>query len=102
MTGCVQLERRGSGGLVRRVSLALAFLPRRLWTGLRQITGKLWLLASGAALAACILGAYSRALWPPTTRLTFHLVRLLLQPFFHDLIVQPARMRLATTRFAVI
>jgi exosortase E/protease (VPEID-CTERM system) len=83
------------------VSAALAFLPLPLWIELRRVTGGLWILTSAAALGACVLGAYSRALWPPTTRLTFNLVQLILRPFFHDMFLRPDIMRLGTTHFAV-
>ena len=84
------------------LSAALAFLPRLLWIELQHVTGHLWILASVAALAACILGAYSRILWPPATRLTFNMVRLILQPFFRNLVVQPERMHIGTPNFTAI
>jgi len=84
------------------ITAAFAFFPYSLWAELRRATGNLWLYAAGASAAACILGVYSRFLWPPTTRLTFHLVKLLLQPFFHDIVMQPAVMRLGTNRFTAV
>jgi exosortase E/protease (VPEID-CTERM system) len=89
-------------GIAVVVSAGLAFVPLELWAELRRVTGNLWLYAFWASTAACVLGAYSRALWPPTTRLTFHLVKLLLQPVFHHLVIQPGVMRIGTDRFRAI
>jgi hypothetical protein len=84
------------------VCAALALAPYRVWVDLRQRTGSLWIYAAIASIAACAGTALSWVLWAPATQLTFRLVRIVLTPFVTDLIVQPERMRIGTTRFTAI
>lgn len=89
-------------GVAAVASLAFAAAPYRVWADLVSSTGKLWLYAIAASATACIAGAMSWALWTPTTRLTYAMVKLILSPFVSDMLVQPERMRIGTSRFAVI
>ena len=89
-------------GLASAALVGLAMMPWTLWRKLLDDTGKLWLYAATAAIVACSLGNVSRAFWEPTRRLTFELVRLLLGTAVHDMVVQPAAMRIGTPRFTAI
>jgi exosortase E/protease (VPEID-CTERM system) len=89
-------------GLAAVLLIGLALAPATLWAKLVRLTGKLWLYASAASVAACVLGEESRRLWEPAAKLTFRLVRLMLSPVLSDMILQPDRLRLGTQRFTVI
>ena len=89
-------------GLAAMISAALAAAPRPIWMQLVRSTGRLWLYASAAAVAACSAGALSRSLWLPASKLTFTMVRLMLSLAVRDLVIQPERLRLGTHRFTAI
>ncbi len=80
----------------------LTFLPWNRWRGLLATGGPLWIYASFAIVAASVVGSLSRHLWLPASRVTFGMVRLLLQPFVAGVFVNPARLQLGTPRFHVI
>jgi exosortase E/protease (VPEID-CTERM system) len=80
---------------------ACAFVPAAMWARLLRDTGSLWFYTLLAVVFACVAGAYSRALWLPSTRLTFGLVKAFLSLFVTGIVANPLTMHLGTTRFAV-
>ena len=84
------------------VFAALAFLPLKVWADVRRATGWLWIYAAAAAILTWEAAGTFRALWRPASRVTFHMVELLLTPFIRDLVVQPDVLRIGTHRFTVI
>ena len=84
------------------VCAALAFFPWRFWRGLIHATGFLWLYV--AVADALTWGATSalRSAWKPASIVTFHLVQFFLTPFATQVIAQPDRLRIGTSRFSVI
>ena len=83
------------------VSAAFALMPSALWIRLVRDTGWLWAYTSLAVVVACVVGAYSRSLWAPSTRLTFSMVKGLLGLFISGVVADPARSILGTTKFRV-
>lgn len=57
-----------TAGLASVVLIGLALAPLTLWATLVRITGRLWLYASAASIAACVLGEESRRLGEPAAR----------------------------------
>ena len=81
---------------------AFAFLPLRFWTQMIASAGNLWALALVAALGANYLVNASRSLWDSAAYLTFHISKAFLSPFVSDIVANPDRMRLGTSKFRVI
>ncbi len=80
---------------------AFALIPRILWVRLLRDTGWLWAYTLLAVVLACVAGGYSRVLWLPSSRLTYTLVKFLLNLFVTGIIANPVTMHLGTSRFAV-
>ena len=89
-------------GLLAVAAAAFTTLPPAAWSAWRRETGSLWLTASGTAALACWLGAASQRFWQPVTALTFTLTQFLLSLVTNDLITQPERFRIGTSKFTVI
>lgn len=81
---------------------ALALLPWKHWRKVLATGGPLWIYAFIAIVVAGVAGNLSRYLWQPASRVTFAMVRFLLQPLIDGVFVNPARMQLGTPRFHVI
>ncbi len=64
-------------GLLAVVLAAVGFLKFRTWRQVWAATGSLWVVALSTALIASFLTQPARALWEPTTRLTFTLVKFM-------------------------
>ncbi|HTA41366.1 MAG TPA: exosortase E/protease, VPEID-CTERM system [Bryobacteraceae bacterium] len=79
----------------------LAAMPSFAWRRLVLTDRYLWVYAALAASFACIAGNQVRALWAPTSYLTFFLTKAVLKPFASVVIADPAAMTLGTPRFLV-
>ena len=79
----------------------LAVLPPRLWYRLFYSTGKIWTYALAAGCLAYPLTAYGPLLWKPSAGLTLGVVRLLLQPFISNPIVEPTEHIIGSQSFQV-
>ncbi len=90
-----------SAGIFGIMLAAFAFMPRVLWATLLRDTGWLWAYTLLAVIFACVVGASSRVLWGPSSRLTYALVKSLLSLFVTGIIANPVTMHLGTTKFAV-
>ena len=80
---------------------AFAFMPRMLWARILHETGHLWACTLLAVVFACVAGGYSRVLWLPSSRLTYSLVKSLLNLFVSGIVANPATMHLGTSKFTV-
>lgn len=76
--------------------------PLAAWWRLVRSIGSIGAYAAAAAFAAVAMTRGWRALWQTASVVTFHLVRILLRPFVGQLIVDPRRLRIATSRFGVV
>ena len=88
-------------GLIAIVLAATAFVPFATWKAIVLGSGKTWIASLAVAIFACVAGSLGRQLWHPSGKLTFGLVKVLLAPFAHGLIANPATMELGTGRFSV-
>ena len=91
-----------AAGIAGIVFAGLAVMPWRQWTELMRRTDFAWAYASAAVVLAASAQNASRALWQPAARLTFRLVKLVLQPFVTVVMADPAAMRIQTTHFRII
>jgi len=90
-----------AAGAAALACAALAICPRRIWSQLIRNTGSLWLLTLTLVIAACLAGNSLRALWGPTTSLTFTLARTFLAPFVTGIVADPHTRILGTAKFNV-
>lgn len=91
-----------AGASIAVASGALAFLPWRIWVGMRQATEALWLYAAISAAVVCASIPAVRLLWHSLSRVTFVMVEVLLRPFFSNMVIQPEALRIGTPRFHVV
>lgn len=77
-----------------------ALIPARVCAHLIRITGWTWAYSLPAAAAACLLGIYSQSFWHPLARVTFALVKVLLEPFV-PIVADPSTLTIGTDRFYV-
>ena len=90
-----------AAGIAAIACAALAISPLLIWSQLIRRTGSLWLLTLALVIAACLAGNYLRALWGPTTSLTFALARTFLAPFVSSIVADPHTRILGTAKFNV-
>ena len=88
-------------GLCGIAFAAFSLIPFRLWLRLVRVTGWLWAIALVAVVSACVVGAYSRSLWAPTTKITFGLTKALLSFLSPGISADPVKMTLGTAKFSV-
>lgn len=89
----------GAGAIV---FAAVALVPFGIWLQVARRTGRVWVYALLAGVAAYVFGTAARSWWKPTAHLTFDLVRILLTPFLTDVIADPATRTIGTKTFSVI
>lgn len=90
-----------ASGVAAIVCGALAFIPGSVWIGLVRVNRSLCAYALAAVTLACVIGNLSRVLWSSATLATFTLTKALLTPFVSQVLTNPARMVIGTTRFRV-
>ncbi|HEY7334605.1 MAG TPA: exosortase E/protease, VPEID-CTERM system [Bryobacteraceae bacterium] len=78
---------------------ACSFLPPKAWIQLLRGAREAWLFGLLAAFAACLFGWSANAVWKPLSAWTLELVRWMLQPLVHTVIVEPAKRIIGTPRF---
>ncbi len=83
------------------VLAAFAFLPPGVCYRLVRDSGTIWIYAFVAGALAYPLTRAIDRLWTPAASLTFRLVRMCLQPFIHNLIVNPVTRVIGTRNFRV-
>jgi exosortase E/protease (VPEID-CTERM system) len=96
--------------LLATVLLAFAFIPLRSWKGAIRATGLLWLYATFAGVAGCVLGTAVVSLWRATStlqsgmmqRATLQAVKVVLGIFVPDVIADPATFLIGTPRYQII
>ena len=88
-------------GIAVVLTIGLALFPIPHWAALLHSTENLWLYASGGAIAACAAARLSTALWRPTAKLTFYLVRFFLSPFASHIVTRPRQLEVGTNSFSV-
>jgi exosortase E/protease (VPEID-CTERM system) len=88
-------------GVSAIASGGFAFIPPKLWLRIGRNTGYLWMITLVAVIVACLTGNSSRSLWPWAARITFHITRVLVDPFIPNLIVDPGKMEIGGPRFLV-
>lgn len=76
--------------------------PLKAWGRLAQSIGAVWVYSAAAALTAVLTTAGWDALWRQASVATYWIVQQILHPIVGQLIVEPGRMRVGTTRFGVI
>jgi exosortase E/protease (VPEID-CTERM system) len=79
-----------AAGSIALALAAFAFVPPGLWWEAARATGHTWMYASGAGIAACLLGNASRMLWGPAGHLTFLLAKAFLGIFVSGIVADPA------------
>jgi exosortase E/protease (VPEID-CTERM system) len=77
------------------------FFPLAILWELVEATGSTWIYAAAAAALAPVFVVVSKRLWDPATRLTFNLVRLLLDSLVSGVIANSANHSIGTTKFSV-
>lgn len=87
--------------LAASIALFAAMAPWSLWRRAGESLGVTWLYAFLAAAGGVLVMAWSQMLWQPTARITFHLVRYLLEPLLPALQADPSTLIFETDRFAV-
>jgi exosortase E/protease (VPEID-CTERM system) len=90
-----------AAGVSAIVSAGLSAIPGFAWR--RLLAGDRYLLvyAIVAVIFACVAGSQVRALWVPTSQITFEMTKAMLKPFVSDIVSDPATMTLGTARFNV-
>lgn len=88
-------------GFIAIALAACAFVPPKVWFELVRGTGKVWVYALAAGIAAGLIGSLGWSLWKPASALTFRLVKALLGPFISGMIANPATMVIGSERFKV-
>ena len=83
-------------------ALFAALAPAGVWGNLVRQEHKLFAYAFVMAAAGVAAIGMSHAFWARFARLTFSLVRILLEPFYRHLHVDAASLTLATDRFGII
>jgi exosortase E/protease (VPEID-CTERM system) len=87
--------------LAASAALFACMAPWALWRRAGESLGVTWLYASLAAAGGVLAMAWSQMLWSPTARITFVLVRHVLEPVIPTLQADPSTRVLGTPRFAV-
>jgi exosortase E/protease (VPEID-CTERM system) len=88
-------------GLLAIALATLALLPLEVCRDLFGGSGYAWAYAGVGAAIVCWLGGGLRWFWGPSTRLTFLIVRILLQPFLSNMVSDPATATLGSASFQV-
>jgi exosortase E/protease (VPEID-CTERM system) len=83
------------------LALLAAAAPLGLWGGAARALGASWIYAIVAAAAATAAIQLSQMLWTPTAKITFELVRALLQMILPTLQADPVQLIVSTDSFAV-
>ncbi|HTQ35682.1 MAG TPA: exosortase E/protease, VPEID-CTERM system [Steroidobacteraceae bacterium] len=78
------------------LALLLAFVPARLWRELLGGSSRLSLVALLLAAGAVLILQASEDLWQQAAAVTFHLVRMMLAPFYPGLQLLPASLSIIT------
>jgi exosortase E/protease (VPEID-CTERM system) len=84
------------------LALFAALAPAGVWSNLVRREGKLFAYAFMMAAAGVAAIGVSHAFWARFARLTFSLVRILLEPFYRHLHVDADSLTLATDRFGIV
>ena len=84
------------------LALFAALAPAGVWDNLVRREGKLFAYAFVMAAAGVAAIGVSHAFWARFARLTFSLVRILLEPFYRHLHVDADSLTLATDRFGIV
>jgi exosortase E/protease (VPEID-CTERM system) len=88
-------------GFATALALFAAMAPLRHWIDFLRRTGPLPFYALLPATGALLAYKASQLLWAPAAAITFHLVRLLLQPFLPSLDSDASTLTLITGNFSV-
>jgi exosortase E/protease (VPEID-CTERM system) len=88
-------------GLLAIALATLALLPLEVWRDLLGGSGYTWAYAGAGAAMVCWLGGGLRLFWGPSTRLTFLIVRILLQPWLSTMVSDPATATIGSPSFQV-
>jgi exosortase E/protease (VPEID-CTERM system) len=88
-------------GFATALALFAAMAPLRVWIDFVQRTGPLPFYALLPATGALLAYKASQLLWAPAAAITFHLVRLLLQPFLPSLGSDASTLTLMSGDFSV-
>jgi exosortase E/protease (VPEID-CTERM system) len=80
---------------------ACAFIPASAWMQRARAMRDLLVFAPVAALVGCVLGNYARVLWQPLARATFAIVAVLIHPFLTQMVADPAKAVIGSSRFSV-
>lgn len=95
-----------AAGILAILLAACAFVPLRLWLDLLRGAIDVCVLAAIVAAIAWrfvipLWSAWDGTPWTPAIDATFHFTKILLKPFFSDLIADRAKLEMGTSRFAV-
>ena len=89
-------------GLLTVALAAVGFLSLGTWREVRSATGSLWVVALSTALVASFFTQPARALWAPTTRLTFTLVKFMLSWILPEATTAAEKATIHAPHFSVI
>jgi exosortase E/protease (VPEID-CTERM system) len=88
-------------GIATALALFAAMAPMRVWIGCLRRTDSLPFYALLPAAGALLAYKASQLLWAPAAAVTFHLVRLMLQPFLTSLGSDASTLTLTSGDFSV-
>jgi exosortase E/protease (VPEID-CTERM system) len=88
-------------GIAAALALFAAMAPLRVWIGFLRRTESLPFYALLPAAGALLAYQGSQLLWAPAAAVTFHLVRLMLQPFLASLSSDASTLTLTSGDFSV-